>query len=358
MTVETTPGPESGGLEGPMATAFPRLPAAQIEPLERVRDSASAWALLFDWGLIAATITVAHLYFGIWFYPVAVVLIGSRQLALIVLYHEASRRGLFSNPRVNDLVGEVLVAWPIFVSLFSFRTHHEAHHRHLNTMLDPDWPRYRLPDSPVARDWVDPRPLRAVVLPLLKDLFGFDALEQLRKVRRQSRRIDEPDRQEPKAVELPEWRWASYPRWTRITFYLIVAAVLTITGTWLHFLIYWIVPAVTMFKMLMRLRLMSGHFAIYGGDGLRTTLASPLERLLFSPHHIGYHVEHHLYPPVHFSNLPKLHRMLQERDHYAPGTPFRLTYGYWELLRDWTRGEAGQRADERRRFDAAKRNAV
>ena len=44
----------------------------------------------------------------------------------------------------------------------------------------------------------------------------------------------------------------------------------------------------------------------------RTTLARPLERWLFVPRNISYHVEHHFYPSVPFYNLPALHEALMQ----------------------------------------------
>jgi fatty acid desaturase len=42
------------------------------------------------------------------------------------------------------------------------------------------------------------------------------------------------------------------------------------------------------------------------------SLANLLGRLLF-PHHVNYHLEHHLYPAVPHYHLPSLHRLLAER---------------------------------------------
>ena len=45
----------------------------------------------------------------------------------------------------------------------------------------------------------------------------------------------------------------------------------------------------------------------------RTTLASPLERLLVAPNYVNYHLEHHLVMTVPHYHLPRMHRMLRER---------------------------------------------
>ena len=62
----------------------------------------------------------------------------------------------------------------------------------------------------------------------------------------------------------------------------------------------------------------------------RTTYANWLERILFAPHHVNYHVEHHLMmgvPPYH---LPKMHQLLKARGFYDKGV---LEEGYGKILR-------------------------
>jgi fatty acid desaturase len=38
-----------------------------------------------------------------------------------------------------------------------------------------------------------------------------------------------------------------------------------------------------------------------------------LARAVLFPHHVNYHLEHHLYPAVPHYHLPRLHRLLSER---------------------------------------------
>ena len=41
--------------------------------------------------------------------------------------------------------------------------------------------------------------------------------------------------------------------------------------------------------------------------------ANVLGRALLFPHHVNYHLEHHLYPAVPHYHLPRLHRLLAEK---------------------------------------------
>jgi hypothetical protein len=42
------------------------------------------------------------------------------------------------------------------------------------------------------------------------------------------------------------------PGWVRPTFYILIAVVLTVTGTWQLFLIYWILPLLTFTRVFVR----------------------------------------------------------------------------------------------------------
>jgi len=44
----------------------------------------------------------------------------------------------------------------------------------------------------------------------------------------------------------------------------------------------------------------------------RTNLAGPLARLFLFPHHVNYHIEHHLFPAVPHYHLSRLHRILAQ----------------------------------------------
>lgn len=328
----------------PTPRGYARIPDAELAAMTRLNGWRSAWAVVFDVGVIVATIWLTQAYFHWWLYPLAVVVIGSRQHAMVVLMHEASHEGLFNHKALNDLVGEVVLAWPFLISMRGYRDNHIAHHRHLNSTDDPDWIRYKAPGAAERADWTYPRPSGSVVKLLAMDLLGLNVAEQFRRGARLAkprdhRSAEDKQRARDNPVKLPR-------SWVRARWAIRIgcAIAFTVTGTWLGFLLYWVVPLFTMLKMCVRIRQLAGHFAVYGGEGLRTTLANPLERFLVSPHHIGFHAEHHLYPFVPWHDLAKLHRRMVDRGDYEPGTAFRLTPGYLGVIADWSRDEPAQRA--------------
>ena len=110
----------------------------------------------------------------------------------------------------------------------------------------------------------------------------------------------------------------------RVGFTAVVAAALTVTGTWPQFFWYWIVPFCTWHIAAQYVRLVCEHSAIPERTPgspqsyalTRTTLARRWEQWLLVPLNVYYHVEHHFYPSVPFYNLPKLHAALMDQPGY------------------------------------------
>ena len=120
----------------------------------------------------------------------------------------------------------------------------------------------------------------------------------------------------------------------RLVFYIIMFSVLTITGTWSYYLLFWIVPYLSTFFMYQYIRSVAEHFGELAYDHLltssRTVKTNWLERFFIAPHHVGYHLEHHLYPGIPFYNLPKLHDILMSDANYHRQA--HVTEGYMKGL--------------------------
>ena len=67
-------------------------------------------------------------------------MIGSRINGLGGLMHEAAHYRAYANRTVNDIVGEI-TAFLTTASMAGYRNSHFAHHRELNSEMDPDWTR-------------------------------------------------------------------------------------------------------------------------------------------------------------------------------------------------------------------------
>src|SRR5471032_544786 len=66
--------------------------------------------------------------------PLAVMIIGARQLGLAILMHDAAHGALHPDPKVNDWVAE----WVCSGGLISYRNYHLQHHKYAQQSEDPD----------------------------------------------------------------------------------------------------------------------------------------------------------------------------------------------------------------------------
>ena len=77
-----------------------------------------------------------------------------------------------------------------------------------------------------------------------------------------------------------------------------------------------------MLQPILRLRAILEHGGVYDLSSPLTAARSNrstgsvgawIARALLFPHHVNYHLEHHLYPAVPHYNLPRLHQLLESR---------------------------------------------
>jgi len=89
------------------------------------------------------------------------------------------------------------------------------------------------------------------------------------------------------------------------------------TGYLVEYLVLWVLPLVTVVQAILRLRAIAEHGATHDFSSPLTaarTNTGPawLEWLIF-PHHVNFHIEHHLYASVPHYNLRALHREMTAR---------------------------------------------
>jgi fatty acid desaturase len=287
-------------------------------------DGRGALLVLCQWALVIAIFAGV----AMWTNPLTVVLaiwlLGGRQLGFGVLTHECGHRTLFRSQRLNDLVGTWLVAPPTFNNMQAYMRGHLQHHRLAGTPDDPDLPNYR--DYPIPRARLRRK--------ILRDLCGRTGWRTVRGIGRGLYRIR----------SLPPDARASLLRGAALN--LLMLAVMTAGGApWLYLL--WAAAFVFVNPLVSRIRQIAEHGAVpdlYDPDprsNTRTLEAGWLARLVFCPHQVNYHLEHHLLASVPIYRLKTLHRLLKARGYYQQ-TDFPRSY--WQLLRQVTDGSGGPTA--------------
>lgn len=113
---------------------------------------------------------------------------------------------------------------------------------------------------------------------------------------------------------------------------LIFSIVWFVGAPWLYLL--WIGAYLTTYQFCLRVRSIAEHSVVPDQQddhrNSRTTYANFLEKLLFAPHNVNYHAEHHLLMTVPPYNLPKMHDKLKANGYFNVGL---LEPGYLNVLR-------------------------
>jgi fatty acid desaturase len=274
------------------------LTRAEIQQLRQMNDWYSWVSVITNWGLVFASFALVASVPNPLTILFALAVIGTRQLGLSVLMHEAAHRTLFKNRTLNDVAGNWLCAYPVWSDIGPYRRYHLQHHAKNWTSEDPDmnlampfpvtWASMR---RKIGRDLSGQTAWKRVQYVLKRDLGGLN-IQQF--------------------GGNDSWRNL---RGVAIT-NLVLLAVLAASGHPALYLL-WLGAWFTTHHLVVRLRSIAEHAMIPDPNdplrNTRTTVARWWERLLIAPNYVNYHLEHHLIMTVPHYNLPRMHRLLRER---------------------------------------------
>ncbi|MHB8528019.1 MAG: fatty acid desaturase family protein [Caulobacteraceae bacterium] len=247
------------------------------------------------WGVIALAGAVAIAWPVTM--PLAVVIIGARQLGLAILLHDAAHGALHPNPKVNDWVAEHLCGG----GLVRYRTYHLQHHKYAQQAEDPDL--VLSAPFPITRASLRRKIVRDLTgQTWFKQRFGpFVGRLRARKVGQALLPII--------GGELHRQR-----RWLIGNGLAIL--ILSLAGWWWAWFALWLLPRATWFQLVTRIRNIAEHALVAKNEPdplrhARTTQANFIERALIAPYFVNYHCEHHMFMHVPCWNLPRLRRALE-----------------------------------------------
>lgn len=320
-------------------SAAPRIaPSALFTPQEWTPfQMRSAWAgpllVAHCWAVIALAVIAGVLI--PWLIPLCVMIVGTRQLGLAILMHEAAHGGLSKSTRLNDFLGHWLCAVPIGASLKAYRPYHLTHHRFAQQAEDPDL----MLSAPFP---VSPASLRRK---LIRDLTGQTFFKQrvLLPLAQAHARSSSQRGDSTKGMSDSAHDYESIVTGRSVLPFLAFKAVLLAgfiaAGVWWAFFVLWLLPMATWFPMVTRLRNIAEHACVEGSSAdpfraARTTKASLWERAFIAPYWVNFHAEHHLFMHVPCWKLPRLHRAIHAK---PQAEAMEVAPGYASVLRAVTR---------------------
>ncbi len=276
----------------------------------------SAWKGLLlvahCWSVIAAAIAMGV----VWplTIPLAVVLVGNRQLGLFILMHDAAHGALHKNRAVNDWVGK----WLCGFDLHAYRSYHLQHHRFVQQDHDPDLVLSK--PFPVTR--------QSLWRKVVRDLSGRTFYKQ---------RLGDVVAQLKSPGDASRWHILCEEATRQRLFLLFNGMGLVIfmaAGLGWAWLLMWLLPMATWLPLITRLRNISEHALVAQNEPdplrhARTTHANFFERICIAPYWVNYHCEHHMFTQIACWNLPHAHQLLKSQ---GATQRMELSPGYWRLL--------------------------
>ncbi len=253
------------------------------------------WLVLHGWMIVAgaafggAAAWDYHWLAGILVTPLALAILGGRQLGLSILMHDGAHGLLHPNRKTNNWLGQ----WPTGAAtgsdLFAYRTYHLTHHKFTQQPEDPDLSLSA--PFPTSRDSLRRK--------FIRDLTGQTFYKQRR------------------AQFAAALRGAGTTALTVGRFLVLQAILLMISllvWGWTPFLL-WLAALATTFQLFLRIRNIAEHACTPRGSGdpfthARTTYAGLIARATVAPYWVNYHSEHHLFMGVPCYNLAATHRLL------------------------------------------------
>lgn len=242
---------------------------------------------------------------------VAFLLMGRMHAQFLSLMHEAAHRLLFSHKATNDFVGNWLLGYPVMTSTQAYRRVHMAHHKREFGPNEPDVALYAHYPVTIAS---------------LRRKLWRDATAQtgFKLLRHQLKGLGSPD---------------SRVRHTLIKMLVLqvaIASVFTVVGYWWMYPVMWVLPYLTTWRVINRLRSIAEHGGMREDDDRRYTTHSVRQhwfaRFFMVPYNIGFHIAHHVDAGIPFRQLPKYHRALHESNYLDANFEYPSYRALWRAL--------------------------
>lgn len=313
----------------------PSIVAKYLSPQERKElniknDWKATYVVVHTWVMIAITFAVVYFYPHPLVVLVALFVMGGKQLACSIIMHDAGHFALFNNKKLNNSVGKWLGSYMILNDMLKYRRYHLKHHLTTGSADDPD----------ISLTKGYPTSIASMFRKLFRDLSGATGIKsQLGMLSIQLGYLKYSLSKDIKKLSQKDRSWSEFfqTAFTNLSGPILAQSILfgiltLVASPWLYLL--WIGALLTTFNFSIRIRSMAEHAMVEDTEdtlrNTRTTYANWLEKILFAPHNVNYHVEHHLLMSVPSYNLPRMHQLLKERGFYKEGL---LEQGYWDIVK-------------------------
>lgn len=282
------------------------IPAIRSE-LRRIPNGKNAVSVIMVYGWTAVIAISAVGISTWWSWLLGVVLMGPMHARFAILMHESAHKLLFSNRRANDLIGKWVIAGPALVPIALYRRSHFAHHREEFGPEEPDIAFYKGYPTTTA----------ALRRRLFRDAIGISGVKNLTPLF--------------KALKTAPGRKIAGP--ILLVQAVMVVAFWAVTGSPFAYLGLWLLPWLTLWRVLNRLRAIAEHGGLIASSDRRATTHDVTQHLIarfwFVPYNTGWHLAHHVDMGIPFRNLPRYYQELKAAGYITSGLTYPSYLALW-----------------------------
>jgi fatty acid desaturase len=274
----------------------------KIKPLYKMDNWHGLLAWIEDALIIGLAIFMAYSV-SYYFYPLALIIIGSRQRALATLVHESAHRRLAKNAFLNNILGTFFSGYFIFQKMSAYKNSHIAHHHaHFGDKdKDPDY-LYALKEGLYGKKLTAKifikkyiiYPFFLTKIPSYINALIFDRL------------LESKNKKETVIL---------------ISFWITLISLSIIGGFFDLLLLFWIIPYLTVFQIIGWFIELAEHFPLMENRYFlymsRNRHSHGVEKFLTAMHNENYHLVHHINPGIPFWNMKKAHHLYMTDKDYA-----------------------------------------
>jgi fatty acid desaturase len=300
----------------------------EIKQLLQKSDWKGAWAVAEVWLWIIGAFLLAGIWTNVFTVLIALIILGAKQLGCAIIMHDASHYSLFTSRKLNDWIGNWFGAYPIIHNVQQYRPYHLAHHQATGTDDDPD--------INLIKGYPTTKP--SMARKFSRDIFGISGFKgnyallamHLGYLKYSlGNYIERIVKEERGYMWQNAWANLRGPMAANLILFVICWA---FGHPWLYFL--WPAANLTTYMLILRIRSMAEHSMVADRkdplQSSRTIHPNVIEKVLFCPLNVNYHLEHHLLFTVPSYNFKKMHAMLWERGLYQKAN---FSEGYWKVIK-------------------------
>lgn len=292
------------------------LSKEEIKKLHAKSNFRATLSILSVWLWIIFAFALVAIFPNIFTIIIALFILGGKQLGCAIIMHDASHYSLFTTKKLNNWIGNIFGAYPIFHNVEQYRPYHFQHHLATGTYEDPDLNLVK----------AYPTKMLSLLRKFVRDLIGLTGIKTefgLMAMHLGFLKYNLGNLIEKIPKEERTWKQifsnAYYnlrgPIIVNLTMFLIL---FFIGKPYLYLL--WIAAMLTTYNFCLRVRSIAEHSVVEDTSdpykNTRTTYANFIEKILFAPLNVNYHLEHHFLQNIPSYNTPTMHKMIKERGFY------------------------------------------